>query len=141
MAFQELKEEQKIRKEYEQSPEFIENYKPIQNQWTSMDFHIVQEGEDLADQFALNMGKFDLYEEHFLHKIYTSIMQKDESEYETTLIIFYNPVKKIATYFVGYDEQFSQENIEKLNNENSNPPIIEDIWLNFKESFKSKYIK
>lgn len=133
-AIQQLKEEQKLREEYEQTPEFIKYYEPIQNQWTSVDFNLVQDGGDLADQFTIIMGKFDFYEEHDLHKTCTPIVERDGRMYETTLVIYYNFMKKMATYFVGYDEKFSQEDIEK-----SKPfcpcPICKSSWWNLMNYF------
>lgn len=99
-----LEEMVKFSEEYIQSSEYLEKYKPIENQWSSTDFEIIL-NTDLLDKIAKKMKDFDFFEKHDFSKSY--------AEYETKFVTFYNPVDKTANYYVGCNEQFTKEDIEK----------------------------
>ena len=102
------------RKEYEKSEEYIKNYNPIEDSWETIQFVT-----NLDKRYVLNikkvLSKYDILEEHDLKKKYAPKMKNELNNqiYEKHLIISYDVEKKKAKYFVGSDEFFSKEDIEK----------------------------
>ena len=118
-----MERKRKIREAYEQTPEFLVNYKPIQSQWNSTTFHLVQE-KSFDDEFVKKMKKFDFHEKHDLNEGYSPTVRKVRTKgtvydgeirsYVTTLLIFYDDTTNTATHYVGYEERFTEADIAEL---------------------------